>query len=646
MKNSIKKKGIGVLSVWLLAVSLMLTGFSANTVTTYAATTAEALIANGTTVFTFSDSAISVSNGDSSSYKVSGTTLTIKSPGTYVLTGSCSEGSVKVKKETTGVTLVLYNLTLSCSDGAPIVINKGNTGTKVIIDGTNTLTDAEDPADETSTDADIADAFEGAALKIKAGGDLTISGSGSLTLNGSSCKNGLKSGDEDADNGYAGTPVTIESGTLNITAANDGIHAYSLTITGGTINVSASDDGIKADYDLNIGTSGSSSGPTINVTNSNEGLEGATVNLYSGTGSITSTDDGINAANSDLTEYTYSLNNYGGTWIINAGGDGLDSNGPLNIYGGYTEVFSSTQSDNAAFDSGDGYEFTFTGGTAVGIGMSGMAEAPTSGIYVQFGSTNENAGMGGMSGLGGMGSMSRFAVPGNTASSSTLSLSSGNTIVIKDSSGNTLYSSTAKKNANSIVFCSDALVSGSTYTLYLNGTAKATATAQGTNLSSTGISSTGTATSSTTDSSSTTASTDTSTDAEGTMYRLYNPNTGEHFYTANAGERDGLTKLGWSYEGIAWVAPTSGVPVYRLYNPNSGDHHYTTSEAEKDYLASIGWNYEGIGWYSDSSETTAVYRLYNPNELTGNHHYTLDSNERDYLTSIGWNYEGIGWYGL
>ena len=29
------------------------------------------------------------------------------------------------------------------------------------------------------------------------------------------------------------------------------------------------------------------------------------------------------------------------------------------------------------------------------------------------------------------------------------------------------------------------------------------------------------------------------------MYRLYNPNSGEHFYTANAGERNHLISIGW-----------------------------------------------------------------------------------------------------
>lgn len=66
------------------------------------------------------------------------------------------------------------------------------------------------------------------------------------------------------------------------------------------------------------------------------------------------------------------------------------------------------------------------------------------------------------------------------------------------------------------------------------------------------------------------------------MYRMYNRNSGEHFYTRNGAERDMLRTKGWKYEGVGWYAPSSGAPVYRLYNRNAGDHHYTQNGAERD----------------------------------------------------------------
>ena len=134
------------------------------------------------------------------------------------------------------------------------------------------------------------------------------------------------------------------------------------------------------------------------------------------------------------------------------------------------------------------------------------------------------------------------------------------------------------------------------------------------------------------------------------MYRLYNPNSGEHFYTADAAEKDNVVNAGWTYEGIAWNAPLfSDTPVYRLYNPNSGEHFYTTKIDERDSLTPLGWRDEGIGWYSSVEADIPVYRLYNPNAAgiyeAGAHFYTLNENEKDHLDEIGWNYEGIGWYG-
>lgn len=130
------------------------------------------------------------------------------------------------------------------------------------------------------------------------------------------------------------------------------------------------------------------------------------------------------------------------------------------------------------------------------------------------------------------------------------------------------------------------------------------------------------------------------------MYRLYNPNSGEHFYTASTAERTHLISVGWRDEGIGWYAPVrSSIPVYRLYNPNAGDHHYTTSVVERNHLMSVGWNYEGIGWYSDENEGVALYRQYNPNAKAGAHNYTTSITENNYLVSLGWRAEGIGWYG-
>ena len=131
------------------------------------------------------------------------------------------------------------------------------------------------------------------------------------------------------------------------------------------------------------------------------------------------------------------------------------------------------------------------------------------------------------------------------------------------------------------------------------------------------------------------------------MWRLYNPNTGEHFYTSSTSECANLIAVGWIDEGAGWVAPLEGEPVYRLYNSNApgGDHHYTMDKAEYDWLVSLGWTGEGIGWYSADISGMPLYRQYNPNAVSGTHNYTTSVSERDMLVSLGWIDEGIAWYG-
>ncbi len=143
----------------------------------------------------------------------------------------------------------------------------------------------------------------------------------------------------------------------------------------------------------------------------------------------------------------------------------------------------------------------------------------------------------------------------------------------------------------------------------------------------------------------------TSVENDGSMFRLYNPNNGEHFYTAIAFERSTLISNYWDYEGVAWKAPgSSDTPVYRLYNKYSGEYHYTLNAAEKDMLVGRGWNYEMVGWYSDDAKTIPLYRIYNPKAKgkyeAGSHHYTTSAAEKNYVVQQGWVDEGIGWYGL
>ena len=296
--------------------------------------------------------------------------IKITEPGTYLITGKAASGNITVKKGVTGVVLILENLDLTSTTGATFSVNK-DSQVKVVISGTVTLTDNENPDDETSTDAAVADAFDGAAIKVKAGADCEITGNGTLTVNGNA-KNGIKSGDD--------TVLVIDGPAVTVNATNDGINGnYDVALLSGTITVSAGDDAIHADRILTVGASGS--GPEITVAQCAEGLEGTVVNLAGGTVTINASDDAINAANSDALyadTLTYAINVTGAAVTINSRGDGLDSNGDINLISGSAVINSAYNGGEAGIDFvgsyylSDDFDLTNNGGVAFDAGMGAM----------------------------------------------------------------------------------------------------------------------------------------------------------------------------------------------------------------------------------------------------------------------------------
>ena len=448
-----------------------------------AVTNATAVTYTGTEI-RFSDSGITSAASDG--VEIAGTALTIKESGTYLLSGTCADGSIKVKKGTTGVTLVLNGLTLTSETTAPIICAKSTEVSIVAAANTeNTLTDTEN----NNTDAGGA-AAEHAVIKCKDGSAVTLCGTGTLNViaNG---KNGIKSGASTESEG--GASLTIRELTLNITApVNDAVNAEAaLNVESGTLTIAAGDDALHCDNAMNIGAE-STAGPSITISTCCEGLEGAAVNIYSGDVSIAATDDCINAANPSLSGYSDALNISGGTIVAyTTSGDGFDSNGDITISGGTVAVWTANAADNSPLDA-DG-TVTISGGTVLaagdsgGMGMNLSAQQPC----VTFGSTS------GM--MGGKGSrmggqmqppdMQNFDgqniekpdfekpdtqnMPGQDFGGfgSAASLMAENTAFsILDAQGNTLYSGTARCRVSFLLFSSSELSKGNSCTLSVDGT--------------------------------------------------------------------------------------------------------------------------------------------------------------------------------
>ena len=430
-----------------------------------AVTNATAVIYTGTEI-RFSDSGITSAASDG--VEIDGTALTIKESGTYLLSGTCADGSIKVKKGTTGVTLVLSGLTLASETTAPIICAKSTEVSIVAAANTeNTLTDTEN----NNADTGGAEA-ENAVIKCKDGSTVTLCGTGTLNViaNG---KNGIKSGTSTESEGDAS--LTIRELTLNITApVNDAVNAEAaLNVESGTLTIAAGDDALHCDNAMNIGTE-STAGPSITITTCCEGLEGGAVNIYSGDVSIAATDDCINAANPSLSGYSDALNISGGTVVAyTTSGDGFDSNGDITISGGTVAVWTANAAENSPLDA-DG-TVTISGGTVLaaggsgGMGMNLSAQQPC----VTFGSTSGMMGGKG-SGMGGQRQPPDMQnMPGQDFGGfgSAASLMAENTAFsILDDQGNTLYSGTARCGTSFLLFSSSELSEGDSCTLSVDGT--------------------------------------------------------------------------------------------------------------------------------------------------------------------------------
>ncbi|WP_336691531.1 trypsin-like serine protease [Delftia acidovorans] len=139
------------------------------------------------------------------------------------------------------------------------------------------------------------------------------------------------------------------------------------------------------------------------------------------------------------------------------------------------------------------------------------------------------------------------------------------------------------------------------------------------------------------------------------IYRFFNRETGAHFYTASAGERDQViaTYPAFQYENVAFYAYTQmqqGLePVFRFFNRNTSAHFFTIDAFERNQVKIYYPSFidEGIAWYAATTAvngTVPIFRFFN--EQTGAHFYTINVAERDQVITKYpfFKYEGVGYY--
>ena len=302
---------------------------------------------------------------DSDHVTVSGGTVTVNGPGTYLVSGTLANGGIVVNADKQDkVQLVLNDVSISSDTGAAIYVAQADKVFVTLAEGTSsTLTNGGRFAQDADGEIDAV---------IYAKDDLTLNGSGSLTIN-SPAGHGIVGKDDvtvtggsyaitSADSAMtANDTLAVAGGSFQITTNKDGLHSENsdddtlgaIYITGGSFVIRAGDDAVHAESLLQI------DGGSLDLTAA-EGLEATYIHINDGQINISATDDGVNAARKS-SAYTPTVEISGGTLTVTMGTgdtDGIDSNGNLIITGGTVNVTAAS-----AFD----YDGTasFTGGTVI-----------------------------------------------------------------------------------------------------------------------------------------------------------------------------------------------------------------------------------------------------------------------------------------
>lgn len=207
-------------------------------------------------------------NGDSIEIDGSGATaqggvLTISAAGTYVVSGTLSDGQIVVAAgDTNTVRLVLNGAEITCATGAPIYASAADKLILTLEAGTeNTMTDGGDQF----VYANTTDEEPNAAIFSKC--DLSINGEGKLVVN-AGFNNGIGTKDD----------LIIANGTYVINAANDAIRGRdSLQVLDGDFTITAAGDGIQSNNDTDASKGWILlNGGTYDITAGNDGIQAET----------------------------------------------------------------------------------------------------------------------------------------------------------------------------------------------------------------------------------------------------------------------------------------------------------------------------------------------------------------------------------
>ena len=337
------------------------------------------------TIITLNGGAVLV---EGSGATASGGVVTISQAGTYVVSGTLTNGQIVVDAtKDDRVHLVLNGVEITNRTGAAIYAPVCDKLILTLADGTNnTVTDGGSNFSYTLVD----DEEPNAAIFSK--NDLTINGTGTLTVN-AGFNNGIGTKDDllivsgnfiinAANHGLRGNDsVGIVSGMFDITAGSDGIRTNNdsnesrgwIHIEDGTFDIKAQKDGIQAENNLSITggvfiitTGDGSANAPVRMGGFGDGRQGGMGGMPPMGGqppmngrqpqpqaTVTETDD--ESTSMKALKARTQINITGGAFTIDAEDDGVHSDGDVFISGGNLSIKTGDDgihADNAVVITG------------------------------------------------------------------------------------------------------------------------------------------------------------------------------------------------------------------------------------------------------------------------------------------------------
>lgn len=372
--------------------------------------------------------------------------LTINGSGTLNITASYKNGiqcKDTLKLVDTNLNITAENDGIKAKDA--LLIYKGSYTVKAQGDGIVTTNEKEQG--NLSIDQGTF-AIEVQQDGLQSAGDLTIydgvftvtSGGGSVNKISASSSpqpwGDFDDHDETAETSQKGIKaaknMVLYNGSYTISSHDDALHTNgSMDIKDGTYTLSSDDDGMHADVTLTIRKG------SVQIKQSYEGLEANTIQIKGGKIQVKARDDGINAAG-NLGNPLLTID--GGTIYVDADGDGVDSNQDIVMNDGTLIVMGPENGGNGALDY-DG-SFAMNGGTLVAVGSSDMAMAPSA-------SSKQP---------------SLMIRTDSTQNAETI-------LYVQDEAGKTILGVSSVKAWQNVVISTGTLNTGSTYDIYVGGSA-------------------------------------------------------------------------------------------------------------------------------------------------------------------------------